>query len=149
MPTATHQYPLIDQRETALAGLMPSLKAALNRACRTWCDHHGLKREALLDKLNDQAAAAGVSMTAGNGRLSLATLEKWLAPRDASHVPSVMAVNVLCLVTEDTTPLAVLLGLHGCAIMGPEDKRLRDYGAAIIEERKARKRKRQLEADLD
>lgn len=144
-----HQLPLIDQRATGLAGLMPSLKAALNGACASWCERHNMKREALLDELNDLAEEAGVSLTAGNGRLSLATLEKWLAPRDGSNLPGVVAVNVICMVTSDTRPLAVLLGLHGCSIMTKNDRRLRDYGAALVDERKARRRKRQLEADLD
>lgn len=146
---ADQQLPLFNHKAAALAALVPSLKAALNRTARAWCDSHGRTRDALVDELNAQAESAGVALTAGNGRLSLALLEKWLAPRDSSNIPGVVAVNVICLVTGDTDPLAVMLGLHGCTIMSPEDKRLRDYGAAILEERKARKRKRLLEADLD
>ncbi|MBU1002757.1 MAG: hypothetical protein KKE73_09560 [Proteobacteria bacterium] len=143
------QLPLFDQRETALAGLMPTVKAAMNRTVKNWCDRRGLKREGLLEQMNEMADRAGVSLTAGNGTTSMAVFEKWLAPRDTSNIPGVMAVNVFCLVTGDFTPLEAMLAIHGCAIMGREDKRLRDYGAALIAERKARKRKRILEAEID
>lgn len=148
MTITAHQLPLFNRQETVLAGLMPNLKAALNKACRDWCERKGFKREALLDQLNDRADAVGVSLSAGNGRLSLATLEKWLAPRDVSNVPGVMAVNVICLVTHDVRPLTVMLDLHGCTVMTLKDRQPRDYGAALLDERKARQRKKQLEADL-
>lgn len=147
-PMTEHQLPLIDAREAALAGLMPALKAALNRATRTWCDRQGLKREALLERMNELAENAGVSLTAGNGGTSMAVFEKWLAPRDTTNVPGVVALSVFCSATGDHSPLAVVLGVHGCALMGPDDKKLRDYGQALLLEREARQRKKRLEAEL-
>jgi len=147
--TKEQQLPLIDAREATLAGLVPSLKASLNRAAKNWCDRRDLKREALLDRMNALAENAGVSLTAGNGSTSMAVFEKWLAPRDTTNLPGIVAVNVFCMVTGDNSPLAMMLGLHGCVIMGPEDKRLRDYGAAMDQVKKANQLKRRLEAELN
>lgn len=130
----------------ALAGFVASLKASMNRAA---ADHPRLSREEILDLMNALAANAGVSITGGNAKsLSMATFEKWLSPSDREHVPSVLAVNVFCLATGDHRPLHVQLGLHGFGVLTDEDRRLRDYARAIIEEKTARKRKKALEAKL-
>ena len=130
----------------ALAGFVASLKVAMNRAA---ADHPRLSREEILDLMNTMAANAGVSITGGNAKsLSMATFEKWLNPSDREHVPSVLAVNVFCLATGDYRPLRVQLGLHGLGVLTDEDKKLRDYARAIIDEKRARKRKNALEAKL-
>jgi hypothetical protein len=129
-----------------LAGFVASLKASMNRAA---ADHPHMSRAEILDRMNELALNAGITITGGNAKsLSLATFEKWLNPRDIEHVPSVLAVNVFCLATGDFRPLQVQLQLHGYGVLTEEDKQLRDYARAIIAEKNARKRKKALEAKL-
>ncbi|AMK10891.1 hypothetical protein [Pseudodesulfovibrio indicus] len=140
------QLSLFDTDPSAeLAMLMASLKSAMNRAAAR-C---GLSREEIADLMNEIAKSAGVSVSRGNARsVTLATLEKWLNPANTEHQPSVLAVNVFCMAVKSAEPLAVLLRPHGCGVMTPQDKKLRDYANAILEEREAKKRKKQLEMKL-
>lgn len=131
--------------ETTLAGLLPAVRAAMRQVA-----HEGtLSRDEIAERMGERAMLAGVKLTQGNAKgVHKDTLEKWLNPADSGHPPSLMAVNVFVAVTGDTRPLEVMLQLHGCGLMGPEDRKLRDYGRAVVEEREARRKKRKLEGDL-
>ena len=133
-----------DDPVTKLAGLLPALSAAMHRAA----NESRMSREQIVDKMNEMARRAGVCLNSNAKTLSVAVLEKWINPSETGHRPSLAAVRVFCLVLDDVRPLEVLLGLHGCGLMTREDRKLRDYGAAILAERDARKRKKQLEAKL-
>jgi hypothetical protein len=99
--------------------------------------------------MNQIAQTAGVSLSRGNAKsVTLATLEKWLNPANSEHQPSVLAVNVFCMAVKSSGPLDAMLRPHGCGVMTPQDKQLRDYAEAILAERKAKKRKKQLELEL-
>ena len=140
------QYSFFDDDPSAdLAMLMARLKSAMHQSAAR-C---GLSREEIADRMTEIAQRAGASLSRGNAKsVTLATLEKWLNPSNTEHLPSILAVNVFCMVVKSAEPLAVMLRLHGCGVMTPNDKRLRDYAEAILAERDARKRKRQLEMDL-
>jgi len=139
------QLSLLDDPIADLTMLMVKTKSAMNRSAAR-C---GLSRDEIVDRMNAIAAQAGISMSRGNAKgIKTATLEKWLNPANAEHQPSLVAVNVFCMAVKDTTPLAAMLNLHGCGVMTPDDKKLRDYAEAILAERKARKRKKQLEMKL-
>ncbi len=128
-----------------LAGLVPSIRAAMNRAAGG--DESG--RKLLVDKINAIAALAGVRLTAGNTKaISKDTLDKWLSPGDRDHTPSLMAVVVFCAATGSREPLRMMLQSLGLDVMTLEDRRLRDYGRACAAEREARKRKRMLEDEI-
>lgn len=140
------QFSLFDgSNDSALAGLVPAMRAAMNVAAGQ--DEDGRKR--LVDRINQIAASAGIRLTAGNTRaISKDTLDKWLSPSDRDHTPSLLAVVAFCRATGDAGALRVLLRTMGLDVMTEEDRRLRDYGRACLEERAARKRKRQLEDDI-
>ena len=139
------QLSLFDDPSADLAMLLARIKSAMHQSAAS-C---GLSREEIVDRMNEIAKRAGVSLSRGNAKsVTLATLEKWLNPANADHVPSLLVVNVFCMVTKSTAPLLVMLDLHGCGVMTPEDKKLRDYAEAILAERDARKRKKQLELKL-
>jgi hypothetical protein len=139
------QLSLFDDHSADLAMLMARVKSAMNQSAMR-C---GASRDEIADRMNEIAKSAGVSLSRGNAKsVTLATLEKWLNPANAEHVPSILAVNVFCLATKSTAPLMVMLGLHGCGVMTPEDKKLRDYAKAILAEREARKRKKMMEMEL-
>ncbi len=139
------QLSLFNDPSAGLATLMAQVKSAMN-ASASRC---GLSREQIVDKMNATAKSGGVSLCRGNARsVTLATLEKWLNPANSEHIPTLVAVNVFCLVVDNIAPLEAMLNLHGCGVMTPQDKKLRDYADAILEEREAKKRKKQLEMNL-
>lgn len=128
-----------------LAGLVPAMRAAMNRAAGA--DEAG--RKLLVDKINAIAASAGVRLTAGNTKaISKDTLDKWLAPGDREHTPSILAVAVFCAATGSHEPLRMLARSLGLDVMNEEDRKLKDYGRACMNERAARKRKKLLEEGI-
>jgi hypothetical protein len=140
------QLGLLEQKPTLygqLAGLNQAVKAAMNRAadrCRT------LSRQQICDTMNVLADAAGVKLTGGNAKqLSFATLEKWLAPLDTEHLPSLTAIHIFCLVVNDLEPLRVQVAAQGCELADAEDIRDRDLGRAYRQKKALAKRMKELE----
>jgi hypothetical protein len=136
------QASLFDDDQGRLSGLLPSMRAAMNRAAGE--DEAGRKQ--LVDRINAVAQAAGVRLTAGNAKaVSKDTLDKWLNPNDRDHTPGILAVAVFCAATRDISPLRELLRALGLDVMTEDDRKLRDYGRACLSERAARKQKKLLE----
>lgn len=139
------QLTLFDDDFGALSGVMSAVRAAMNRAAGA--DAEGRKR--LVDRVNAIASNSGVRLTQGNTRvISKDLFDKWLSPSDRDHTPSLLAVVVFCKAVGDPTPLRVVLKALGLDLMTEEDRRQRDYGRACLEERAARKRKKQLEESI-
>jgi len=136
------QASLLEDDHSRLAGLIPAMRAAMNRAAGE--DESG--RKLLVDRLNAVAREAGVRLTLGNSHaLSKDTLDKWLSPSDRDHTPGILAVAVFCAATKDASALRMLLQAVGLDVMTAEDRKHRDYGKACLAEREARKRKKMLE----
>lgn len=129
-----------------LASAMPAIKAAMRAVADA---PEGEGRKALPDKINAVASASGVRLTAGNARsISKDTLDKWLSPSDESHSPSILAVLAFYLATDDSAPLRAMLRSVGLDVMTAEDRKVCEYGRALIEQKKMRKRLRKLEDEL-
>jgi len=128
-----------------LAGLIPTIRSAMNRAAGE--DEAG--RKLLVDKINFIATSAGVHLTSGNVKaISKDTLDKWLAPSDRDHTPSLLATVVFCAATGDHAPLQMMLNALGLDVMTNEDRMFRDYGKACKTVREASKRKKMLEDSI-
>lgn len=139
------QLSLLDDA-VRLAGVMAAIRAAM-RAVAGASDSEG--RKALPDKLNALARQAGVKLTTGNQKsISKDTLDKWLSPSDTSHPPSILALLAFCRATGSVEPLRMTARALGLDIMTEEDRKLRDYGKAVLDMKTARERKRKLENDL-
>lgn len=139
------QLSLLDDA-VRLSGVMVAIKTAMRDAAGA---PEGEGRKMLADRLNEIAQRAGIKLTGGNTQsISKATLDKWLAPSDTSHPPSILALLAFCRATGNVEPIRVAVQALGLDLMTEEDKKLRDYGAAVLEMKAARKRKRRLEEDL-
>ncbi len=139
------QASLLDDDHGRLAGLIPAMRAAMNRAAGE--DEAG--RKLLVDRLNAVARDAGVRLTTGNAHvISKDTLDKWLNPNDRDHTPGILAVAVFCAATKDAGALRVLLQAVGLDVMTPEDRKHRDYGKACLAAREALKLKKMLEEHI-
>ncbi len=139
------QASLLDDDHSNLAGLIPAMRAAMNRAAGE--DEAG--RKLLVDRINAVAQASGIRLTAGNTKaISKDTLDKWLNPNDRDHTPGILAVVAFCLAVKDAGALRVIARAAGLDLMTDEDRKHRDYGKACLIERDARKRKKMLEETI-
>ena len=140
-----YQLPLFDEA-ARLAGVMAAIRTAM-RTIAGAPESEG--RKVLPDRLNALARQAGVKLTAGNQKtISKDTLDKWLSPTDTTHSPSILAVLAFCAVSGDPTPLRMAAHALGLDLMDENDRKLRDYGKAVLDMKSARERKRKLENDL-
>jgi hypothetical protein len=130
----------------SLAGVLPSVKAEMRRILGP---EGGENRKEFVDKLNAISARSQVPLTGGNVKvISKDTLDKIVSPSDTSHPPSTLFMLAFCQAANDYEPLRVVVRAAGFELMSEEDRRIRDYGRAILEEKAARKRKRLLEERL-
>lgn len=139
------QLSLIDDI-AQLAGALPAIKAAMRGIAGA---PEGEGRKALPDKLNAIARASGVKLTGGNAHgISEEMLHKILSPSDDSRPPSVLMLLAYYKATGNPAHLRAMLRAVGLDIMTEDDRKLRDYARAIIDQKKARKQARKLEEEL-
>lgn len=129
---------------------LPSTMAAIRASMREVAGAEESEgRKLLVEKLNELSRQSGIKLTGGHSAsISKATLDKWLSPTDTSHQPSILALLAFCKVTGSLEPLRVVAQALGADLMTLEDRNLRDYAQAILDERAARKRKHRLEKEL-
>ena len=98
------QLSLLDDA-VRLSGVMAAIKTAMRDAAGA---PEGEGRKMLADRLNEIAQRAGIKLTGGNTlSISKATLDKWLAPSDTSHPPSILALLAFCRATGNVEPIRV------------------------------------------
>jgi hypothetical protein len=140
------QYVTQDEQVARLAGVMPQIRANMNRVMK---EQPNLSRDQLADELTEISRAAGIQLSTRNARsVTRAMVDKWLQPAAQEHPPPILAVVSFCMATGDISPLQPILQAVGCEIMSEEDKKLRDYATAVLSEREAKRRVKQLEAQL-
>ena len=129
-----------------LAGALPAIKAAMRGIAGA---PEGEGRKALPDKLNAIARASGIKLTGGNAHgISEEMLHKILSPSDDSRPPSVLMVLAFYKATSNPAHIRAMLRAVGLDIMTEDDRKLRDYARAILDQKKARKQARKLEEEL-
>lgn len=129
-----------------LAGALPAIKAAMRDIAGA---PEGEGRKALPDKLNAIARASGIKLTGGNAHgISEEMLHKILSPSDDSRPPSVLMLLAFYKATSNPAHIRAMLRAVGLDIMTEDDRKLRDYARAILDQKKARKQARKLEEEL-
>ncbi len=129
-----------------LAGALPAIKAAMRSIAGA---PEGEGRKALPDKLNAIARASGIKLTGGNAHgISEEMLHKILSPSDDSRPPSVLMLLAFYKATNNPAHIRAMLRAVGLDIMTEDDRKLRDYARAILDQKKARKQARKLEEEL-
>ena len=107
-----------------LAGLMPSIRAAMNRVAGK--DEECRKQ--LVESINAVAKRESVPLTKGGGKaIEKPTLDKWLQPSEQGHAPSLEGIIIFCLATGDATPLKPIMMLLGLEVVAKEDLRYLEY----------------------
>jgi hypothetical protein len=144
--TMDRQLSLFDEQNTAIsqiAGFDVVLKAAMSRAAA----ESPYSRAEIADRMTALAQRSGRRLTGGNAKsISLDTLEKWLNP-ESDQLPPTRAVNVFMHVC-GVSPLAAWAAGHGCGIMTPKDRKLRDLAEKKLTIQRATLEARALETQL-
>lgn len=109
----------------------------------------GLSREQALDRVNDLAIAHGVKLMKGNGeRISMETWEKWLNQQDATRVPTIKALPIICAALGGFQPLQPLVEAAGGMMINEEEAKMLKWAKAYHKAKDAREKLRQLENQL-
>lgn len=109
------------------------LKAAVGRALNS-C---GLSRQHIAERMNELIKEAG-----GLTKVTPAKLDAWARPSDATHNIPAHMVHVLCLVTGNVEPVAVILGPLNLYPIGPRERLYIVAAQAEEASKKAAKRAR-------
>lgn len=120
------QLPLFEGRLDTL----PLFKAALAeamKACR-------LSRAQIADRTNELLQREGLK-----GDVTEAKLNKWAAPSDMTHVPSLRLLPFLLLVVGTPAPLSALIAPLDAIVVGPYEETLIREGLAREAEVQARR----------
>ena len=126
--------------------IVADLKAAMNGAAKE-C---GLSREQILDRMNELGERYGVKLVTGNGRrLSLETLEKWLAPQETGRIIPLKTLPIFCAAVNNHGPIAVIAKSLGLRVIGEKEINQLEWAKANLKARAARRRMKQLEDSLD
>ncbi|MDR1656163.1 MAG: hypothetical protein LBT47_01220 [Deltaproteobacteria bacterium] len=134
---------LFDSPAFRLATVSHQIKCALNKAVF----ESKLSREEILIRVNNLASEAGVSLTKGNGALSLDTFSKWLNPNASDYKPSTEALMAIYYALDKNIAIVEPLSkAFGIEIVGPKDIYYRDLGKIQCEMKELRKKQRAIEA---
>ncbi len=110
----------------------------------------GLSREQVVDAMNELALRHGVRLNNGNAKaLTKETLEKWVNPKEESHVPPIKALPIFCAVVKTTAPLNVQARVIGGMLISEDDIKLLRWAKASWKAKRARKEIRKLEEFID
>jgi len=110
---------------------VPGIKTAMHEVMHG----HPLSREQVVDGMNRLAHLAGLTE-----RVSLAALDKWLAPNSLAHYPRWRALNWFCQVTGSNRPLEVyVMAFPGVRLASEEDWELLMWAKSEKAVREAKK----------
>lgn len=135
------------RRAMHVAGLVPSIKACMQRSLAAAVPP--LSREQLVDRMNAIAKQSGIKITVGRSRvLTLAVLEKWLAPNDTDDVPPLAALQVFMLALGNHDTLRMLAEFNGCKLITEEELLYYEYGKEKFEAKERSSQLKNLEGKL-
>ena len=120
------------------------LKAAMREALRL----SGISREKVVTDMNDLAAEAGLTTNGRGEKVTLAILEKWVAPSANGHRVPIHYLSIFCLVTRSFLPLEALAVAIGCHVVGNEDVKLLEWARVETTRRKLGRDARRLAQEV-
>ncbi|MDH5524482.1 MAG: hypothetical protein OEY01_10895 [Desulfobulbaceae bacterium] len=119
------------------------IKSAMNQAIKK----SNLKREQVLDLMNDLAERRGVRMN-GKGGLSKDTFEKWLNVEEESRMPGIKGLTIFCAVLGTASPLEPMTRLLGHMIIEGNDIAMLEWARRYHKTKDLRKQMRKLEEEI-
>ncbi|MCL1939572.1 MAG: hypothetical protein FWG04_02795 [Desulfovibrionaceae bacterium] len=130
---------------SGLAGLMPSIRAAMYRVA----DAYGPGRKMLAEAISKVARREGVSLgSTGAKSVSEEVLDKWLQTGAPGHEPNLKALLCFCIATQDFSPLEPIWKACGLAVIPADDLRYLRVGKAQVRLQEAKEEYNKARAGL-
>ncbi|WP_456370846.1 hypothetical protein [Thermodesulfatator atlanticus] len=120
------------------------IKLAMKEALR----NTSLSREQVVDEMNRLAAAEGLTTNGRSQKVTLALLDKWLAPGATQHIIPLKLLPIFCTVTGSVAPLQALAAPLSAWVISAEEEKLLEWARLEVERRRLRKRARQLAQEV-
>ncbi len=137
--------PSEEESTAGLAGLIPSIRAEMNRVA----SDYEPGRKILAEAISKIAKREGVTLgPTGAKSITEDTLDKILQSSDTGRDCSLKLVLCFCLATCDFSPLRPVFKLAGLVVIPKEELRFLEYGKTCDALKKAREQKKKLEARL-
>lgn len=123
----------------------PAIKLAMSEVIK----ESSLSREQIVDDMNHLASVCGITCNGNSQKVTTAILDKWVAPGAFHHNIPLRMLPIFCRATRSNLPLeAYAKAFINAKVIRAEDYKVLEWGKAEIECRKARKRQRQIQAEL-
>ncbi len=133
---------LLDYCEHCACNVDAAVKAVMRQAAKD----SPYSREQICDRMNEIAESAGMRIGGGNAKaLSLAMLEKWLAPMEREHVPPLRALVVFCRAVGTVEPLRAMAAPLGAQLVDKRQALLLQKAELDVEIRTLQRRRKKLE----
>ena len=123
----------------------PSLKAAMNEAIKG-CS---LSREQIVDDMNSLALTAGITCNGRSQKVTIALLEKWVAPGAKTYFIPLRLLPVFCRVIGSNLPMQVFASFfENIQIVSTQDFKKLEWAEAEINARNHRKQASKLAQEV-
>jgi len=120
------------------------LKTAMQQALKD-CP---LSREEVVEAINKIAALEGLTTGGRAQRVTVAQLDKWVAPGTRQHLIPVKYLPLFCHATNSLLPLKALAQPLGATVMGEAETKRLAWAEIEIERRRLAKEARRLAEDV-
>jgi len=120
------------------------IKLAMKEALKTT----SLSREQVVDEMNRLAAAEGLTTNGRSQKVTLALLDKWLAPGATQYLIPLKLLPIFCAVTGSVAPLQALAAPLSARMISAKEEKLLEWARLEVERRRLRKRARQLAQEV-
>ena len=144
-PSQLHLFGENSQRIISSAGFVAGMKAAMRAAVEA----SGKSRDHVVDEMNRIVSYSSKGLCKGSKKISLDTLEKWLADAERGQLPDLWGLHVLLLATgNNLRPLDVWLSFFDCGVLDAFGRKKLEYAELELERVPKEKRRRKLKEEL-
>lgn len=115
---------------------MPPLKAAMGEAIR----NSPLSREQICEHMANMCRLAGITCNGKAQQVTVAVLDKWVAPSAVGHMIPLRLLHIFCRVVDTNLPFEVYAAcFRNVRVVSEDAYRILQWAMAEMDARKARK----------
>lgn len=120
------------------------LKAAMRQAIKGG----RYSREQICERMDKLASSEGLR-TGRSDRISLATLDAWVAESKTGHVIPLELLPAFCMASESMLPMQVMAASVGMQVIDERDAKILTLAKMEIETKKLARQKRRLQREIE
>ncbi len=121
----------------------------LKRAMALAAKKSGLTRAQIAERLTLLLRVEGLKTRGKDGEVTETMIDKWLAPEALDSYPSPPLLVIYCRAVNSLGPLQPLAVPLGGRVIGPEEIVVLEFGLALVEEKRLRRRTRRLTEQIE